>query len=298
MESDLIGEISGLSCGAAWAVISLIMRSVANRVSPVVVNGLRCLFAAITLGIVVLVFGRGDGVLALFKGSVLAIVASGILGQAVGDALFLRSAKLIGASRALPISSVSPLLTLALAILLLGEQVAPFGVVGTILVLGGVFLLAFPYGALPMPREILRTADRSGLLQALAAACCYALSTVVLKRGLEGTDLVAANFVRMTTAALLLVGLEGVHAREKVLVGLSRRGLAVMVVTGIMSAFSSSMYVTSVQFAGAAKASILTSTSPLFGLPLSLIFLKEKVGRRVVAGTLLSVLGIWLVLWR
>lgn len=294
----MIGEISGLSCAAAWAVISLVMRSVADRVNPVVVNGLRCFFAAITLGVAVVLLGRGGSLAALSGNAVLAIIASGILGQALGDALFLRSAKLIGASRALPISSVSPLLTLALAVALLGEQVAPLGAVGTVLVLGGVFLLAFPYGALPAPGEILRTADRSGLLQAVAAACCYAVSTVVLKRGLEGVDVVAANLVRMTTAAVLLMGLEGVHARGKMVAGLSRRSLAVMVVTGMMSAFSSSMYVTSVQFAGAAKASILTSTSPLFGLPLSLVFLHERVNRRVVAGTLLSVAGIWLVLWR
>ena len=42
---------------------------------------------------------------------------SGVLGQAIGDAAFVRSAKTIGAARALPLSSSAPLLTLLLAAL-------------------------------------------------------------------------------------------------------------------------------------------------------------------------------------
>jgi drug/metabolite transporter (DMT)-like permease len=53
-----------------------------------------------------------------------------------------------------------------------------------------------------------------------------------------------------------------------------------------------------VYYAGAAKASVINATSPLFGLPLSLVFLHERITRRIALGTALTVLGIWLVLWR
>jgi DME family drug/metabolite transporter len=294
---SLIGEISGLSCAAAWAVISLIMRSLADHMRPVVVNGLRCLFAAITLAAVVVLTGRTHSLLTMPEGVVWAIVVSGVLGQAVGDAAFVRSAKLIGASRALPLSSSAPLFTMFLAALLLGESVNAANVLGTITVIAGVVLLAIPYGPI-LSAQVFATADRGGLLLAFFAAVCYAVSTVVLKSGIADVDVLAANFVRMSTAAALLTGLELVQSGAKVPVGLSRRTLAVMTVTGLISAFSSSMYVTSVQYAGAAKASILTSTSPLFGLPLALIFLHERINSRIAIGTVASVIGIWLVLWR
>ena len=34
------------------------------------------------------------------------------------------------------------------------------------------------------------------------------------------------------------------------------------------------------------------------GLPLALVFLHERITRRISLGTVMSVLGIWLVLWR
>lgn len=293
----MIGELSGLSCAAAWAVISLLMRSMATNLSPIVVNGLRCVFAALTLALVVALTGRAGGLSAVPASAAGAIVLSGVLGQAIGDASFVRSAKTIGAARALPLSSSAPLFTLLLAALFLGEQVHLANVAGAVLVFVGVILLAIPYGPLLAVR-LMDQADRGGLLMALLAAACYAVSTVVLKTALAELDVLVANLIRMTTAALLLTGLELTYTGGKAPRGLSGRVLRIMLLTGILSAFSSTMYVTSVQYAGAAKASILTSTSPLFGLPLALVFLQERVNRRIWAGTVTSVIGIWLVLWR
>ena len=294
----MIGEVAGLSCGAAWSIISMVMRSASTRASPVAVNGLRCTFAALSLALALLVSGRLQDVARLPASLVLAIVFSGILGQAIGDALFVGSAKMIGASRALPLSSISPLFTLALAAVFLGEQVSLLAAGGAVLVISGTFLLAFPYGPLRRALSLPSHDEWGGMLLAFAAACCYTTSTIVLRWGLVEVDLFAANLLRLTTASLLLMGVEVAHNGVRVPIGLSRRSLAILVATGAMSAFSSSMYLTSVYYAGAAKAAILTSTSPLFGLPLSLVFLREKINSRIVSGTLLSVVGIWLVLWR
>jgi uncharacterized membrane protein len=131
---------------------------------------------------------------------------------------------------------------------------------------------------------------------ALSAACCYSLSTVVLKQGLASVDLLVANLIRMSTAATILLGLETYHYRGKAPAGISRRSLVTLGLAGTLSAASSMMFLTAVFYAGAAKASVLTATSPLFGLPLSILFLREKITRRIMVGTLLAVSGIWLVL--
>ena len=106
----------------------------------------------------------------------------------------------------------------------------------------------------------------------------------------------AANLIRMTTAFLCLMGLELLHSGGRRPAGLSRRSIAILAVAGVMGAFSSMMYLTAVHYAGAAKASVLSSTAPLFGLPISVVFLHERVSSRVAAGTLITVSGIWLVL--
>lgn len=292
----MIGEAAGLACAAAWAVISLVMRSVARDAAPMVVNGFRCLVASLVLLLIVVLGGRLAAFETLAGGKVFAIVVSGLMGQALGDALFVSAAAKIGAARTLPISASSPLLTVMLAALLLGEVITSTGIAGTFLVLGGVFLLAFPYGTLRHAKDLVAPADATGVLFAFAAAGCWAVSTIILREALVGVDLLAANLVRLTTAWIILLGLHRarLHGAAPGL-GLSRRALGVMVAAGVLSAFSSLMYLTSVAYAGAAKASVLNATSPLFGLPLSLIFLKERITRRIVVGTLLTVIGIWLV---
>lgn len=292
----MIGELGGLGAAAAWAIVSTVMRSLSNRINPVMVNALNSSFASLTIAISLVLLGHTGMLLATPARSVVLIVASGMIGQGVGNACFVTSMKMIGASRAMPISSLQPLITTFLAAAVLGERVTWLQVTGTMLVLAAVYLLAFPYGPLGQIRHLLDSADRRGLLLAIVTAACWASSTVILKEGLAGVDLLSANFLRMAVAASMLLSFQSFTARRGVLRGITRRALATLALTGILGTFSSLGYLTAVSYAGAAKASVLTSTSPLLGLPLSIFVLHERVNRRIAAGSLLCIFGICLVL--
>ena len=294
----MIGELAGLACAALWAVISLMMRAVSDRAAATVVNGLRCAIAAVVLAVVLTLTGSIQHVAELPQATIIAIVGSGVVGQAIGDATFVASAKLLGASRAMPIVGISPLLTVALAMFLFGEQLPPLALLGAVLVVGGVYFLATPVSPFRQVRKNGGTADKRGVLLALAAAVCYSFSTLILRSGLEDVDLAAANLVRLVVATISLASIELVHSGPHLPHGLDRRALAIMLPAGALSAFSSLAYMVSVFYAGAAKASVINATAPLFTLPLALVFLHERITRRIVVGTTLSVLGIWLVLWR
>jgi drug/metabolite transporter (DMT)-like permease len=89
----------------------------------------------------------------LSPSALIAILASGIFGQALGDALFVKSMKMIGSARAFPIAATNPLLTTILAVILLGEHVTWLGATGTVFVVVGVCLLAFRHGPPKQPGE-------------------------------------------------------------------------------------------------------------------------------------------------
>ncbi len=292
----MIGELSGLGSAAAWALVSTVMRSMSNRISPVVVNGLRCLYAAFFLAIISVVLGRAGVLLSLPPIGLALLAISGLVGQGLGDGIFIMSMKLIGAARAMPISSIQPLLTMTLAVIFLGERVTAVAGFGTLLVLAGVYLLAFPYGPLSRVGRMFKGADRRGVAMALGAAACWAISAVCLKTALETVDILSANMVRMVVASILLFSYGTIASGRKVMAGVDGRSITIMALAGLLGTASSLGYITAVNYAGVAKSAVLASTSPFFSLPLSLVFLKEKVNRRILTGSALCVVGIWLVL--
>jgi drug/metabolite transporter (DMT)-like permease len=292
----VIGELGGLGSAACWALVSTVMRSLSNHINPVMVNALRCGFAALTVAASLLLLGHIELLMAIPPANAALIVASGMIGQGLGDASFVTSMKSIGASRAMPVSSVQPLIATFLAVVILGERVTWLQIGGTLLVLAAVYLLAFPRGPLGQVGNLLGSADRTGLLLAICAAVCWSTSTIILKQGLEGVDMLSANFIRMAVAFVMLMSFQAFTSRRGVLDGVDRRALVVFAVAGVLGTLSSQGYLVAVYYAGAAKASVLTSTSPLFGLPLSIFVLHEKVNQRIAIGSLLCVAGIWLVL--
>ena len=55
------------------------------------------------------------------------------------------------------------------------------------------------------------------------------------------------------------------------------------------------LYVNAVFFTGAAVTSVIASTAPLFALPFTIVFLKERVTLLILLGTILTISGVWLV---
>jgi drug/metabolite transporter (DMT)-like permease len=63
-------------------------------------------------------------------------------------------------------------------------------------------------------------------------------------------------------------------------------------VLSALTAVSSVMFVASVKYAGVTMASVLSSTAPLFAIPLGVVFLGERLPPAVVLGAIVTVAGI------
>ncbi|MFW9920650.1 MAG: EamA family transporter, partial [Candidatus Thorarchaeota archaeon] len=55
-------------------------------------------------------------------------------------------------------------------------------------------------------------------------------------------------------------------------------------------------YSYAVKFVGATITAVIVASAPVFTAPLSAIFLGEDVNRRVIVGTLMTILGVILVI--
>ena len=73
--------------------------------------------------------------------SMLVFIAIGIVGAYLGRTLFVKSVDQIGATRAQLVNNTSPLVTVMLAALLLGERLTVTVLAGVILIVSGIFFI-------------------------------------------------------------------------------------------------------------------------------------------------------------
>ena len=293
----MLGEIAALGTAFLWSVTSILIRDAVHRVGPVSVNAVRASIGAVVFVVIVLATGRLGEVLSTPLTSVAVLVVSIAIGLGLGDTAYFQSLRLIGVSRALPISGSYPLLTVVLAALFVGEPLDWLDGLGTILVVASVWLLSLPAASARSTPAVSRDM-RNGVLLSVFAAATWAVSTIGLKLGAEGVDVVVANGIRLPAAAILIVlislrrgdgglNLRKYDARTAALVGIS--GL-----TG--TAIGSFLYLVAIVYAGAGRTAALQATSPFFAAPLAFLFLKEKVPPSALIGMLLSVAGVWLIM--
>jgi DME family drug/metabolite transporter len=290
-----LGELSALTCAALWAASTVGLRSQTARVPVLALNAIRTAYASVVVLLGLLVLGRLGDLLTVAPGALLGLLGSVLVGKALGETLHIRAMHAIGVSRALPISSSYPILASILAALFLNEALTPKTFVGILLVVVGVYLVAFP-----RPRgkikETISAPVRTGVLFALCAALCWSLSTVLVRPALDLIDPILANGVRLPVACALLTALSLRGERGANPFAYGWRAGAVLAVAGVLSGISGAFWLYAVSEAGAAKAATLSSTAPIFAAPLSVLLLGERLTAQIALGTLVTVVGIWLVL--
>jgi drug/metabolite transporter (DMT)-like permease len=258
-------------------------------------NLLRCLAASIVFWGVI-PFSPGTQALSQAPWvALLYLMLSAFIGISAGDTIYIRGLRLIQVTLAFPIAqSAMPLLTLFSAVLFLGEPITWFLVWGTALVLAGIYLITSPGRGSRLPQAV-RTSEKrgKGVGFILIASLLWAISISLLKVGLQGVSLILANGIRLPVASLALIILilsqKSFHQPTR----LHIRDMALGAFTGILSfGLGGLLFLQAIRYAGAGKATVLTSCAPLFGLPLSLVFLKERVTMRTITGTIFVVSGI------
>ena len=226
------------------------------------------------------------------------LASSMILGIVLGDTMYFLSQERIGVTRAFPISMSYPLLVYLLTAYFLGEPVILQRIFGAIIVVVGVGLVARASQKESIDNSK-RWSDRDrsiGLILAFLTFISWGLSDAVFQFGLINVGAAEANFFRMLFASIVLVPFFLISLRR----GRSlpnRQVVAFASITGLVGmGLSLVAYSYAVKFVGATITAVIIASAPVFTAPLSAIFLGEDVNKRVLAGTLMTILGVILVI--
>jgi drug/metabolite transporter (DMT)-like permease len=293
------GEAGALLAAALWAVSVTILTVQTRRIGAISVNAVRSLSAALFVLLLIPFAGGLSDLRGISASSAVAVVGSGVLAMGLGDSLYFASLPLLGVSRAVPISNgLYPLLALLIAAVWLDEKVTWLIFLGTGLVIVGVSLLVGERAPAVDGDGDGSPAGRwqRGLFVLILACVVWAISTAWLKAGMGDLDVLAVGIIRIVINALILLPVVGLVGGRREIAGNGIRNTAALAAAGVLGiGIGSLFYVFAVQEAGAGRTAVLTSTQPLFALPLAVLFLREKITPKVVLGTALCILGIWFV---
>lgn len=278
-----------------FGIGTIFIRIGTQRVSAVVVTVISVGVSALLAIILALSFNASE-MGGLSGNTMLWLLLQGTLAYPLGRLLNYTAISMVGAARASPIFSISPVLAFGLAMLLLGERPTQLVILGTPLMAFGLALVVRA-GIVSSPSLEGVVTNRAGFLFAVGSALSFGGVAVV---GRHIVSSIASPFVTAACAMTFgFVMLSAMSAR-RIVPGFRRspkKYLGVCVLAGLFQGAGALLLYSSLSEAPATVVTPIYSSSPLLILLLSHVFLQrlEAVNVGLVVGTALSVAGVALV---
>jgi drug/metabolite transporter (DMT)-like permease len=281
---------AALVAALAWTMVSLIARDLTAQFPSLSLNIIRSAGGSVLLVPVALVFGD---LRALGHASALAwacLILSVLIALGIGDTAFFESTKVLGVARAMTISTAGyPVVASGLALWWFGERITLAMALGSAVTLGGLVLIVSESETVAPG---LADGRRRALSLAAIAALAWAVSAAMMKPPIREIEPLAIQAVRLPLSTLLLWATPWARGTARGLWAqrhaVGRRVLALSVLT----ALSAVAFVAGLKYASVTLGTVLSSTSPLFALPIGFLAFGERVTWRAATGAALTVAGI------
>ena len=222
-------------------------------------------------------------------------VATGVVGAYLGRSLFVKSVAQIGASRAQSLNNSSPLLTVLLAALLLGEPLSPAVLAGVLLIICGVFFVT-------RAESQANDGNASGMLTltSIMATLCYGIVPVMKKFGTDlGGPPVLGALIMRATGLLLLLTVGRWLKIELRWPSLPLISLVCFVAAGVLQGVGSILTLKALLLAPASVVASIWNTQPIISFFLTKAVLQgiEVVTFRDGVAAALVVIGVLVLRW-
>jgi len=293
----LLGELAALFTAVLWAATGLMLKPISTRLNPFFANHVRVLASTLIYLPIVIATGGLSYLPQTSITSALFVVGGAVVGFVIAETFFLLGVRYIPLSQVYPISLCGfPIITLIIAAIFLGERLAPVALLGVALVLAGLYLTAFPGQGILPKLSLVSPKERRGLVFTVLSFVFYGVSVNMTTYGIRDMNLDLANFIRFAALTVILIPFTFRYWADALFRKLEMKTIGLAALNGVIAiGLAGRILLFSLTESGAALTSVLTSTSPLFLLPMSVFFLKEKVTRKLAAGVIISVAGICLV---
>lgn len=286
-----LGEAFALGSAMAWAIGVILYRRLGDYLPPLPLNFIKNL---LVLGMLALALPLVHGLqLPQISATELGLaIASGLIGLAIADTLYLKALNQLGAGRMGIIGNLYSPFVIALSFVFLGERLGPLQVAGFVLVAAGVLLVSAGRAQDATPR-----ARASAVLLGVFAILLMAVAIVMIKRVLEAQPLVWISLIRMASALLGLLAIAALRGELAKLNPLKMKvDWRLLLIAAFIGQFLSTLFwLGGYKYTSAMVAAILNESASIFIVLLAWLWLKEPMDRRRAGGVGLALAGVGLM---
>ena len=228
------------------------------------------------------------------------LAAAGIVHFVVGRSLFYQCVQLVGANIANVVRRINPIVTVILAISVLGEPLSWQLVVGVLLIIVGLTVTGLNPQMFRSGQGIFSGVPRKAYLLGLGVGLAWGVSPIMVKLGLNGSGSpVAGAFVSYAAATIILSTFLGNSDKRAALAGMPRGALGFFGLTGLLSAVAQLMRYVALSLGPVSVVAPIFATSPLFVRLFSFIFNRklEVFSKNVILGIIAVIAGGILLAW-
>jgi drug/metabolite transporter (DMT)-like permease len=290
-----LGETAALGTAMCWSFGSIMFTISSRRIGHIVVNRLRLVFS------LALLLATHLAITGTFLPShttsyhIFWFSISGIVGFAAGDTLLFRSFMLVGPRIGMLMMCLAPVFGALIAWLFLNQILATTDVVAIAVTLIGICWVVL--GRRTHEHELPHYS--LGILCGIGGAFGQALGLVLSKKGLDtGYSTLAGNIIRISAATIIMWALAIGRRRAKPTVHAMHDKKAALTTFG--GAFFGPylgvwLSLVAVQHTYIGIAATLMALPPIFLIPLSRWFFKERITSSTLLGTIVAVAGVALI---
>ena len=304
---EFTGELAALCASAVWATASLMFARLGEDISALVLNMLKCVIALLLMLATLYVL---DGIVwpsTLSTGETVALAASGLVGLTIGDTAYFNALNRLGPRRTLLLSALTPPMTALMAIPVLSEPLTWQLGVGMLLTMGGVVWVIMERHPGVRPERVREQVDEDeldgrlsriekiGIAFGITAALCQATGNVLTKLGGSEISALEISVVRLVFGIMGLAIVLGAMGRllQTTEPTKNARTFGILFVATFLGTFLGIWLMNAgLRYTHTGIASTLSSTSPIFILPLAYFIEGEDLTTRSILGACIAVVGV------
>ena len=296
MVQSHLGEIAALATAACWTITAVAFESAGKKVGSLSVNIIRLVIALLLISGFNL-FSRGMILPFDASGSTwIWLTISGLIGFVIGDLFLFQAYVQVGSRISMLIMSTVPPITAIAGFVLMGERITLLGLAGMLITISGIALVILTKSS--TDKKIEFTHSIKGLIFAFIGALGQAFGLVFSKFGMGSYNPVAATQIRIIAAifGFAVVITASKNWRNVYIALKDSKAMKNITIGSLFGPFIGvSLSLLAVQHAPTGIVSTIMSITPILIIPVSILFLEERVFPKEIIGAFISLIGISLL---